>query len=148
MTQIGFYHLTRTSVTEALPKLLARTLASGQKAAVWCASKPMLDDLDKALWKVTTPTWLPHGHEGIACPDLQPIWLSMGEDTPNNARFLFLLENRSFPDLADFERVFDLFDGHDEEAVAAARTRWSAAKAAGHELAYWRQEEKGWNRAR
>ncbi|MFT8444812.1 MAG: DNA polymerase III subunit chi [Acetobacter orientalis] len=148
MAQIGFYHLTRTTVADALPQLLSRTLANGQKAAIWCQNKTMLDDLDKLLWTITTPTWLPHGSSGILRPDLQPIWLSTEADAPNNATFLFLLENRTYENTPTFERVFDLFDGHDETAVAAARTRWSTQKAAGHELAYWRQEERGWKRAR
>ncbi|MGO3518481.1 DNA polymerase III subunit chi [Acetobacter cibinongensis] len=148
MTQIGFYHLTRTSVTDALPPLLTRTLANGQKAAIWCQTKTVLDDVDKTLWKISTPTWLPHGSAGVVRPDLQPIWLSVEADAPNNAKFLFLLENRQCEDCNQFERVFDLFDGHDEKAVAAARTRWTAMKAAGHDLAYWRQEAQGWKRAR
>ncbi|MFT8676505.1 MAG: DNA polymerase III subunit chi [Acetobacter sp.] len=148
MTQIGFYHLTRTGVADALPRLLARTVASGQKAVVWCSGKPLLQELDKALWQVSAPTWLPHGAEGTLCPDLQPIWLTTGDDCPNDAHFLFLLENRTSADLSRFGRVFDLFDGLDDAAVAQARERWSAAKAQGHELAYWRQEEQGWKRAR
>lgn len=147
MAQIGFYHLTRTTVADALPQLLSRTLAQGQKAALWCQSKTMLEELDKLLWKVTTPTWLPHGSAGILCPELQPIWLTTETDTPNNATFLFLLENRAYENLPAFERVFDLFDGHDEAAVTAARARWSTQKAAGHTLTYWRQEERGWKRA-
>ncbi|MBS0966048.1 DNA polymerase III subunit chi [Acetobacter okinawensis] len=148
MTQIGFYHLTRTSLSEALPQLLTRTLDSGQKAVVWCADKPLLEELDKTLWQVATPRWLPHGSAGIACPDLQPVWLSTGEDCPNEARFLFLTQNRQCTDPTRFERIFDLFDGHDETAVAAARERWAQAHKAGHELAYWRQEDRGWKRAR
>ncbi|MFT8468650.1 MAG: DNA polymerase III subunit chi [Acetobacter syzygii] len=148
MTQIGFYHLTRTSLTEALPVLLSRTLESGQKAVVWCTDKALLDELDKALWQVSTPRWLPHGSAGIACPDLQPIWLSMGDDHPNEGRFLFLTQNRECAEPEQFERIFDLFDGHDETAVAAAGKRWAQAQKAGHDLAYWRQEEKGWKRAR
>jgi DNA polymerase-3 subunit chi len=48
--------------------------------------------------------------------------------------------------LAEFTRVFDLFDGNDETSVAAARARWSSRKAAGHVLTYWQQGEKGWER--
>ncbi len=40
-----------------------------------------------------------------------------------------------------------LFDGNDEEAVAAARDRWRAVKAAGYEATYWQQDEDGrWQR--
>jgi DNA polymerase-3 subunit chi len=42
--------------------------------------------------------------------------------------------------------VLDLFDGGDEVAVAAARERWRAAKAAGHDLAYWQQGPRGWEK--
>lgn len=146
MTQIGFYHLTRTGITEALPPLLTRTLDAGEKAVVWCAAKPMLQELDKALWQVSAPRWLPHGSEGALCPDLHPIWLTTGEDCPNQARFLFLLEDRTCPDFAAFSRVFDLFDGQNPQAVAAARERWSAARAAGHTPTYWKQEAQGWTR--
>ena len=48
--------------------------------------------------------------------------------------------------LADFRRVCDMFDGNDEEAVAAARRRWRDAKTAGHSLTYWQQTEKGWEK--
>jgi len=48
--------------------------------------------------------------------------------------------------IAGFERVFDLFDGGDEAAVAAARARWRAAKAAGHDLTYWLQTPRGWEK--
>ena len=39
MTEIGFYHLTRTGVEQALPKLLDRTLAAGQRALVLCRTE-------------------------------------------------------------------------------------------------------------
>jgi hypothetical protein len=34
MSEIGFYHLTRSTLTQALPQLLVRTLAAGQRALV------------------------------------------------------------------------------------------------------------------
>jgi DNA polymerase III subunit chi len=40
----------------------------------------------------------------------------------------------------------DLFDGNDEAALAAARRRWAAAKAAGHALSYWQQGARGWEK--
>ncbi|MBO6035876.1 MAG: DNA polymerase III subunit chi, partial [Acetobacter sp.] len=52
------------------------------------------------------------------------------------------------PYFSRFDRIFDLFDGHDDNAIAAARTRWTAAKTAGFTPSYWQQEKKGWKRAR
>jgi DNA polymerase-3 subunit chi len=146
MAEIGFYHLTRTGPDQALPQLLGRTLAAGQRAAVMCASEDRLAALDAALWLCPEPNWLPHGTHAAGNADLQPIWLATDDAAPNGARFLFLLDGAASDRLAAFDRVFDLFDGGDDGAVAAARRRWSAAKAAGHALSYWQQTPRGWER--
>ncbi len=145
MTEIGFYHLTRSTLVHALPQLLARTLATGQRAlVVGGAGTASLDALSAALW--TDPTWLPHGTASDGDPDLQPIWLS-GEAKPlNGARFLFLVDGAVADQIEDYARVFDLFDGNDSAATTAARARWKAAKDAGHKLAYWQQTETGWQK--
>ena len=105
--------------------------------------------LDEALWASTEPDWLPHGSArtmngkaGYAA--LQPIWLTAGEDCPNGARYLFLLDGASVPPGEGFDRVFDLFGGGDAAALEAARGRWAAAKAEGEALTYWQQGERGW----
>jgi DNA polymerase-3 subunit chi len=146
MAEIGFYHLTRTGPDQALPALLGRTLAAGQRAVVICSSPARVAELDQALWTCPQPDWLPHGHAGTGEADLQPIWLTTEDEAPNGARFLFLVDAANSARLGEFDRVFDLFDGNDEVALAAARARWRAAKEAGHTLAYWQQGERGWER--
>ena len=147
-SDIAFYHLTRTGAEQALPALLGRTLAAGERAAVMCGDAARLAALDAALWECPEPDWLPHGTARDGDPDLQPIWLALDDVAPNGARFLFLLHGARSDRLDAFARVFDLFDGRDDLAVAAARERWAAAKAAGHQLTYWQQGERGWQRAR
>ncbi len=146
MAEIGFYHLLRTGPDQALPQLLGRTLAAGQRAAVMCGSEERVAALDAALWLCADPDWLPHGTASSGDAALQPIWLATDDAAPNGARFLFLLDSAASERLGAFDRVFDLFDGRDEAAVAAARERWSAAKAAGHALTYWQQTGRGWER--
>ncbi len=146
MADIGFYHLTRTGPGEALPQLLGRTLAAGQRALVLCGSAERVFALDEALWQCTEPDWLPHGTQADGDADLQPIWLATEDATPNGARFLFLVDGANSARLGQFERVFDLFDGNDEAAVKAARERWVTAKAAGHTLTYWQQGPRGWEK--
>jgi DNA polymerase-3 subunit chi len=143
MTEIGFYHLTRSTLAQALPQLLTRTLATGQRALVFGPGSG-LDALSAALW--AQPVWLPHGTVADGDPDLQPIWLSTDPEPLNGARFLFMVEGAETDRLADFARVFDLFDGNSSEAVAAARIRWKTAKEAGHTLAYWQQTDSSWQK--
>lgn len=149
MAEVGFYHLTRTPLDQALATLLGRVLAGGGRAFVLCAGPERARALDGALWTAAEPDWLPHGLLGGPHDALQPILLG-AEDAapPNGARFLLLVDGAASARLADYERVLDLFDGADEAAVAAARARWSAAKAAGHALTYWQQGPRGWERPR
>lgn len=143
MTEIGFYHLTRSDLRHALPQLLARTLAANKRALVLCPDAGTVTTLDQALWQADDP-WLPHGTPADGDADMQPIWLATDDAAPNAATFLFLVTGATTPRLDAFERVFDLFDGNDEAAVAAARTRWTAGKDAGHALTYWQQGPRGW----
>jgi DNA polymerase-3 subunit chi len=145
MADIGFYHLTRTGPDQALPALLGRTLAAGKRAVIRCAAEHVAG-LDSALWTCPEPEWLPHGSEITGHAADQPIWITSADAAPNGGTFLFLLDGFSSDALASFERVFDLFDGGDEAAVAAARVRWKQAKAAGHTLAYWQQGGRGWEK--
>lgn len=144
MSEIGFYHLTRSPLSRALPQLLVRTLGAGQRALVLGSAPAGLDALSSELW--AQPAWLPHGTAADGDPDLQPIWLSTEPEPLNGARYLFMVEGAETDRLAAFDRVFDLFDGNDPAAVAAARTRWKSAKAGGHALTYWQQSETGWRK--
>ena len=148
MAEIGFYHLTRSSAESALPQLLGRTLAAGERAMVLCASDERVAALDAALWLSARPDWLPHGTAQSGNAELQPIWLAAADPgtPPNGARFLFLIDGAGAARLDPYPRVFDLFDGGNPEAVEAARERWREARAAGHALTYWQQTDKGWER--
>jgi DNA polymerase III subunit chi len=151
MAEYGFYHLTRTPLDQALPKLLGRVLAGDGRAMVLLASQERLEALDAALWTAVEPDWLPHGTRLAGHAEHQPIWLTTEDvpeaGAPNGARFLVLLEGATSARLGAFDRVLDLFDGGDEAAVAAARQRWRDAKDAGHALTYWRQGPRGWEKA-
>lgn len=147
MADIGFYHLTRTDFFAALPALLGRTLGLNERALVVCAAPAQLQQLDAALWQSQSPDWLPHGTAATAHPEWQPIFLTLdGSANPAGAKFLFRIGGAA-AEPAGFTRVFDLFDGNDEEAVLAARARWRKAKTEGHGLTYWKQEDTGWVKA-
>ncbi len=141
--EIGFYHLTASTLEQALPKLLARVLALPGRAMVLGDTAEHLSGLDTALWKAEE--WLPHNAaEGGEDAALQPIWLTCEDGpAPNAARHLFLVGGARSDHLAAFDRCFDLFDGRDEAAVQAARDRFRQARVAGHVLTYWQQGDTG-----
>ena len=143
MTDIGFYHLTRTPLERALPKLLEKVVGARKRAVVRAGSTERVDFLNTALWTYDPASFLPHGtaREGEAAE--QPIWLTEQTDRPNNAQILILTDNVTADDVDDFERCLEMFDGRDQQAVAAARSRWREYSNAGHKLTYWQQTERG-----
>ena len=148
MTEISFYHLTVRPLEWALPKLLERTLVSGERGLVMVSSQSRVDALNTHLWTYDANAWLPHGAEKDGNAADQPIWLTAGDDNPNGASFLFLADGAVSDQIDDFKRVFELFNGRDDEAVAAARDRWKSYKDAGHGLSYWKQDDRGrWSKA-
>jgi DNA polymerase-3 subunit chi len=148
VTEIWFYHLERRSLVEVLPTLLERSLQRGWRAVVQAGSPERVAALDTLLWTYADESFLPHGTAGDGDAESQPIFLTQGETTPNGAAIRFMLDGASIgPILATeghaYQRLMLLFDGRDDEAVAAARAQWSALKKDGRNLSYWQQDEDG-----
>jgi DNA polymerase-3 subunit chi len=147
MTDVAFYHLQRSPLEQVLPRLLEKTLAAGKRAVVLAGSSDRVEALALVLWTYHPDSWLPHGTAKDGDAENQPIWLSPDDENPNGASFLFLTDGRDSRDIGAFERCFDLFDGNDDDALAAARERWKARRDAGHDVTYWQQTESGgWER--
>jgi DNA polymerase-3 subunit chi len=146
LAEIGFYHLLATPLERALPRLLERGRATGHTIVVRAGSPERVEHLNALLWTYGDATFLAHGSARDGNPAKQPIWLSADVDNPNGASMLVLVDGVAAADLDAFARIVDLFDGNDENAVAAARERWRQAKAGGHSLTYWQQTASGWEK--
>ena len=145
MTDIGFYHLTRSKLDSALPKLLEKVLQSGVRAVVRAGSDERVAFLNAALWTYDPASFLPHGsaREGDADAGEQPIWLTAEQENPNRAEILVMTDSVEAADIGDFARCLEMFDGNDAQSVEAARARWRTYRDAGHALTYWQQNERG-----
>jgi DNA polymerase III subunit chi len=143
MTDIAFYHLERSTLEQALPKLLEKTLAAGKRALVLAGSEQRVEALNDVLWSYDQDAWVPHGSAKDGNADRQPIWFSTSDENLNQAEFLFLSDGATSESVDGFERCFELFDGNNPEYVAAARVRYKAYKDAGHELSYYQQTASG-----
>jgi DNA polymerase-3 subunit chi len=126
--------------------LLERATGQGHRAVVCAGSPERVEHLNALLWTYDEAGFLPHGSARDGNAAAQPIWLTHKHENPNGAAILFLVDGVAADDLGGFARCIDMFDGNDPEAVAAARSRWRAAAAAGHALTYWQQTERGWEK--
>ena len=143
MTEVRFYHMTRTSLDQALPQMLEKTLERGQRAVVRAGSEARVEALSARLWTYNDRAFLPHGTIKDGRAERQPVWLTVDDAAPNGAEVLFLTDGTESEKVADYQLCVLLFDGGDEEALAQARTQWKALKDAGHAVTYWQQDDNG-----
>jgi DNA polymerase-3 subunit chi len=144
VTEILFYQLRRQPIERVLPALLERSLERGWRVVVQAATDERVEALDAHLWTYREDGFLAHGtyREGEA--DAQPVLLTVLDDNPNAANVRFLIDGAPVPaDAAAYQRIVLLFDGEDEDALAAARGQWADAKAGGFAVTYWQADEHG-----
>jgi DNA polymerase-3 subunit chi len=144
MTEILFYHLQGQKLEGVLTPLLEKSLERGWKAIVQGASEQRIEALDAYLWTYRDDGFLPHGTWREPDAAAQPVLLTLTDSNPNAAQVRFLIEGAAVPADADsYARIVLVFDGDDDDAVAAARSTWTDAKAKGFEATYWQADEQG-----
>lgn len=143
MTTIQFYHLLSTPLTHALPKLMEKALQAGYRAVIVAGSDTQLAALDDALWTADAASFIPHGSDQDGAPEEQPIYLTLRHEAIDGTGVLVITDGSSCSQPGQYEKILDMFDGHDEAAVEAARTRWKAYREADYPLHYIQQQPGG-----
>lgn len=165
MTDVRFYHLTRSRLEDALPVMLKRTLQRQGRAVVRFADTAALKAMDERLWTFDEAEFIPHGHEQTGFADQQPVWLTLGLDNPAEATFLFVTEGAEIAHFETYDVCAVLFDGRLEQSVQAARVLWKDIRDSmqtppkegakegakegseegfeAHSLTYWQQNDQG-----
>ena len=146
MTEALFYHLERRALEDVLPGLVDKSLQRGWRALVRTDSAERSDALDTLLWTYDDQSFLPHALTGDGDSTRQPVLISVEDANLNRAEIVFYVGGSlpaDWAELKDLVRVVLLFDGRDGEALAGARAAWKDAKAAGHDVTYWKESPSG-----
>lgn len=134
-----FYHLTESTLEEALPPLIEKSLERGWRVAVQTGGRERCEALDSWLWTWREDAFLAHGTDRDDHAAHQPVLLTDTPSNANGARVRFLVDGAAPDALEGYERAVFMFDGHDGAQLDAARTHWKAMKSAGHAVTYWQQ---------
>jgi len=148
LSEVLFYHLERRALDDVLPGMIEKTLERGWRALICVESSDRADAVDNLLWTYNEQTFLPYAQTGECDPKRQPVLITVEEDNANGANVLFLVGGATppawdEPATKSLTRVVVMFDGRDSEVLARARTAWSAAKAAGNDVTYWKESASG-----
>lgn len=146
MAEVLFYHLTQTPLERSLPELLLRSLERGWKVVVRAGNAARLNAIDEMLWTFDDASFLPHGQAGMGHSHFQPVYLTTGRENPADARVLMLVEGARVDcgEASGYDRICLIFNGNEDEHLAAARADWVAVRDAGLTGKYWAQDGGGW----
>lgn len=146
MSRVDFYHLQNSRLEDVLPKLLEKAYSVGKKIVVKIGNEERVEFLNSILWSYSETSFLPHGSKKDGSAELQPIWLTSGNDIPNQAEFMFLVDGATVDlnKIVDFERIFYIFDGSVEESLISARELWKELKMQNIDIYYWQQAGGTW----
>ena len=143
MTEIQFYQLLSTPLHLALPRLMEKALQANLRVLIRCADQAQLAQIDDALWSAEANSFLPHGAADDPQANHYPIALTCDERHPNGASVLVMVQGAVADDAAQFAKVLDVFDGHQDDATAAARIRWKHYQQQGSAMRYYEQQKGG-----
>lgn len=142
MTEVRFYHLQTQSLEQALPLILNKALGTGKQILVKLPADKIAD-IDAALWTYTPDSFLPHGTKKDPHPALQPIFLTDTDENVNAAKILITGHGAIPENMDSYDLCCEMLNGHDEAAIATARTRWKSYKDQGLDITYWQQTQQG-----
>lgn len=147
MAEVLFYHLTESTLEEALPPLLEKSIERGWSVVVQTGSVERRDALDGHLWTFRDDSFLAHGLDSDPLAEDQPILLTVSDANANGAVVRFVVDGAEPPPLDAYQRGVLMFDGHDQTQLETAREHWRRLKAEGHAVTYWQQTDaRRWER--
>lgn len=144
-----FYHLSRSTLEQAVGPLLEKCLERGWRVLAVSPDAVRRAALDEALWTYNDESFLPHGQaeaEGLD-PAAQPVLISAKTDNQNGAAVALLMDGTDLPANAPYTRCMVMFDDGDTAARQTARNQYKAAKDAGLSARYFQQGPRGWQEA-
>jgi len=143
MTEIRFYHMEKTTLDQALPAITYKAWQAGNRVMIKVPDKKEAKRLGDLLWTFNPSVFLPNGVDGDSYPEKQPVWVTAGNDNPNQANVLILTHGCTYDDMGGFSLCCEILDGRLPDHIMAARVRRQNYKENGYDLTYWQQENNG-----
>jgi len=137
MARIDFAFGAQDKLSQACQTTLRQFLA-GQKIVVYCSNLQTLQAFDRKLWAVDDAAFVPHVMANDPLASQTPIVMThenLGQvlaQAPEGA-WLLNLDLLMPEDLGKVTRVLEIVSDEDEDKTAA-RARWRAYQAAGHDV--------------
>ena len=147
MSEVYFYHLTKTRLEVALPKILERALSADWSVELRIGTKAEEEPISDAIWKGPEDSFLPHCLEDNDKLHDYPIVLS--KSPLSEVRdCLIVIDQAELQEneVEKFKRVCLLFDSKNEIELTNARKTWKSLSDAGLKTSYWAENNGKWTK--
>ena len=148
MAEVLFYHLTESTLEDALPGLLERSVDRGWRAVVQTGTEERRDALDRICGPFATIRSWRMAPIASRIPPSSPILLTTGDGNPNEAQIRFLVDGAVPPDISRLRaRRVPVRRPRRRRRSRRRATHWKTMKDAGHAVTYWQQTpDRRWER--
>ena len=145
MSEVFFYHLTKTTLEIALPKILERALSEKWSIEIRTSANTNLDEISNAIWRGPEESFLPHCLEDHE--DLQDYPIVLCKSPLKEWRDCLIVVDQGDlkeNEVKNYKRVCLIFDAKIEVELSKARKSWKKLSEEGIKTVYWAEENGRW----
>ena len=145
MSEVFFYHLTKTTLEIALPKILERALSEKWSIEIRTSANTNLDEISNAIWRGPEESFLPHCLEDHE--DLQDYPIVLCKSPLKDWRDCLIIVGQADlkeNEVKNYKRICLIFDAKIEAELSKARKSWKKLSEEGINTAYWAEDKGRW----
>ena len=145
MSALFFYHLTKTTLEIALPKILERALSEKWSIEIRTSANTNLDEISNAIWRGPEESFLPHCLEDHE--DLQDYPIVLCKSPLKDWRDCLIVVGQADlkeNEVKNYKRICLIFDAKIEADLSKARKSWKKLSEEGINTAYWAEDKGRW----
>ena len=145
MSEVFFYHLTKTTLEIALPKILERALSEKWSIEIRTSANTNLDEISNAIWRGPEESFLPHCLEDHE--DLQDYPIVLCKSPLKDWRDCLIIVGQADlkeNEVKNYKRICLIFDAKMEVELSRARKSWKKLSEEGINTAYWAEDKGRW----
>ena len=145
MSEVFFYHLTKTTLEIALPKILERALSEEWSIEIRTSANTNLDEISNAIWRGPDESFLPHCLEDHE--DLQDYPIVLCKSPLKDWRDCLIIVGQADlkeNEVKNYKRICLIFDAKIEVELSKARKSWKKLSEEGIKTTYWSEDKGRW----
>ena len=145
MSEVFFYHLTKTTLEIALPKILERALSEKWSIEIRTSANTNLDEISNAIWRGPEESFLPHCLEDHE--DLQDYPIVLCKSPLKDWRDCLIVVGQADVkenEVKNYKRICLIFDAKIEIELSKARKSWKKFSEEGINTIYWAEDKGRW----